>query len=264
MTAEAMERLLRIMAALRTPETGCPWDLEQTFRTIAPYTLEEACEVADAIDREDMAALKDELGDLLFQVVFHARMAEEEGSFGFGDVVTAICEKMERRHPHVFGSATVAGAAEQSEAWEAHKARERAQAGDVRHSALDGVPASLPALMRAQKLSRRAARVGFDWPEWSGVADKVAEELGELRAVAGVDRDAAEEELGDLLFAAASLARHLDLDADAALRRANLKFEDRFRGIESTLRAAGRSPEDAGLDELEMLWNQEKARRPNS
>jgi MazG family protein len=264
MTAEAMERLLRIMAALRTPETGCPWDLEQTFRTIAPYTIEEACEVADAIDREDMAALKDELGDLLFQVVFHARMAQEEGSFGFGDVVTAICEKMERRHPHVFGSATVAGAAEQSEAWEAHKARERAQAGDVRHSALDGVPASLPALMRAQKLSRRAARVGFDWPEWSGVADKVAEELGELRAVAGVDRDAAEEELGDLLFAAASLARHLDLDADAALRRANLKFEDRFRGIESTLRAAGRSPEDAGLDELEMLWNQEKARRPNS
>ena len=264
MMADPMARLLRIMAALRTPGTGCPWDLEQTFRTIAPYTIEEACEVADAIDQGDMAALKNELGDLLFQVVFHARMAEEEGAFGFADVVTAVCEKMERRHPHVFGSARVAGAAEQSEAWEAHKARERAQSGEVRHSVLDGVPSGLPALMRAQKLARRAARVGFDWPEWTGVADKVAEELGELRAVAGADRDAAEEELGDLLFAAASLARHLDLDADAALRRANLKFEARFRGMESALRAAGRTPEDAGLDELEMLWNQEKARRTSN
>ena len=264
MMAEPIDHLLRIMAALRTPGTGCPWDLEQTFRTIAPYTIEEACEVADAIDRDDLDALRDELGDLLFQVVFHARMAEEQGAFEFADVVTAICEKMERRHPHVFASATVASAAEQSEAWEAHKARERSEAGNHHQSALDGVPATLPSLMRAQKLSRRAARVGFDWPDWMGVADKVAEELGELRAVAGADRDAAEEELGDLLFAAASLARHLDVDADAALRRANRKFESRFRGMESELRAAGRSPEDAGLEELEALWNREKARSRNA
>ncbi len=261
--ADSMDRLLGIMAALRTPDTGCPWDLEQTFRTIAPYTIEEACEVAEAIDHGDLPALKDELGDLLFQVVFHARMAEEEGAFTFADVVTAISEKMERRHPHVFASASVASAAEQSEAWEVHKARERAESGKERRSVLDGVPAGLPALMRAQKLSRRAARVGFDWPEWTGVADKVAEELHELRAVAGADHDAAEEELGDLLFAAASLARHLGLDADAALRRANLKFENRFRGVESALRAAGRAPEDADLDELEALWNREK-NRPKS
>jgi len=256
----SVQRLLEIMAALRHPQTGCPWDLQQTFRTIAPYTLEEAYEVADAIERGDFGDLRDELGDLLFQVVFHARMAEEAGAFGFEDVVRAICEKMERRHPHVFGTETVSDAAEQSEAWERHKARERAVAGSAASSALEGVPAALPALMRAQKLGRKAARVGFDWPEWSGVMDKVVEELDELRAVAGVDRAAAEEELGDLMFAVASLARHLDLDADAALRRANLKFEHRFRAVEAALLAQGRAPGAAGLDELEALWNQVKAR----
>ena len=168
---DAVQRLLDIMAALRDPKTGCPWDLEQTFRSIAPYTLEEAYEVADAIERRDLAGLRDELGDLLFQVVFHARMAEEAGAFDFGDVVQAICDKMERRHPHVFGEEIVASASEQSVAWERHKARERADAGAAQDSALDGVPAGLPGLMRAQKLGRKAARVGFDWPEWSGVVD---------------------------------------------------------------------------------------------
>jgi MazG family protein len=258
---DAVQRLLDIMAALRDPKTGCPWDLEQTFRSIAPYTLEEAYEVADAIERRDLAGLRDELGDLLFQVVFHARMAEEAGAFDFGDVVQAICDKMERRHPHVFGEEIVASASEQSVAWERHKARERADAGAAQDSALDGVPAGLPGLMRAQKLGRKAARVGFDWPEWSGVVDKVNEELSELQAVAGSDRAAAEEELGDLLFTVASLARHLDLDADAALRRANLKFEHRFRSMEAALHAAGSEPGAASLAELEALWNQAKARQ---
>jgi nucleoside triphosphate diphosphatase len=259
---KGMDELLEVMARLRDPESGCPWDREQSFATIAPYTLEEAFEVADAIERGDLGELRDELGDLLFQVVFHARMAEEQGAFDFADVVGGLVEKMRRRHPHVFGGARIEDAEAQSRAWEGHKARERAARSQ---GLLDGVPLSLPALARAQKLGRRAARAGFDWPDAGAVLDKLAEEEAELaEAIAGRDGrpEAVEEELGDLLFTVANLARHLEVDAEGALRRASLKFERRFREVEARLAAAGRSPEDAGSEELERLWNAVKASAP--
>lgn len=253
-----MEAVLEVMARLRDPRDGCPWDVAQTFATIAPYTIEEAFEVADAIERGDMPSLREELGDLLFQVVFHARLAEEQGDFDFAAVAHGLAEKMRRRHPHVFGTAKVADANAQTTAWEAHKARERAARSE---GVLDGVPVGLPALARAQKLGRRAARVGFDWPDAGAVLDKVAEESGELEAaLAARERApaAVQEELGDLLFTIANLARHLDVDAESALRRASLKFEQRFRALEARLAAAGRTPEQAGPGELELLWNEVK------
>lgn len=258
----AVSRLLAIMRRLRDPQAGCPWDREQTFATIAPYTIEEAYEVADAIQREDLGALKDELGDLLFQVVFHARMAEEARAFTFADVVEAICAKMERRHPHVFGAAeerdAIASAADQTAAWERHKERERAQAGPA--GALDGVSLALPATTRAVKLQRRAARVGFDWPDAAPVLDKIAEELNELRRemAAGAAKDRLEDELGDLLFACANLARHLDIDPEGALRRGSAKFERRFRWIERRLSDQGKTPDAVDLDALEALWQEAK------
>jgi len=240
--------LLAIMARLRDPETGCPWDVEQTFETIAPYTIEEAYEVADAIERRDHVHLKDELGDLLFQVVFHARMAEEAGHFAFADVVEAVCDKMERRHPHVFGDASVADAEAQTRAWEEHKAREREAAAGDGHapSALDGVPEGLPEWLRCVKLHKRATRVGFDWPDALAVIDKVEEETQELReALAdGTDPDHVEDELGDLLFVALNVSRHAQVDAGRALRRANRKFERRFRRLEAIARITAIPPSE--------------------
>jgi ATP diphosphatase len=257
-------RLLDLMAQLRHPKTGCAWDIEQTFRTIAPCTIEEAYEVADAIEHDDMAALRDELGDLLLQVVFHSRMAEEAGHFDFEAVAEAICDKLVRRHPHVFGDAVVKDAADQTRAWEAIKAKEReakvASQGPV--SALDGVSPALPALTRALKFQNRAARVGFDWPEAVQVLDKIAEETGELREAIAQDagRDALEEELGDLLFACVNLARKLDLDPETALRRGNIKFDRRFRSMERLLKdKTGKRPEAASLDEMESFWQAAKA-----
>jgi nucleoside triphosphate diphosphatase len=259
-----MQRLLQVMARLRDPDDGCPWDLEQDFASIAPYTIEEAYEVADAIARGDLAHLKHELGDLLLQVVYHAQMAKEAGLFDFDQVAAAIADKMIRRHPHVFGSAEVEGARAQSHAWEAVKAAERASkagatGGD--HGVLDDVPLALPALVRAAKLQRRAARVGFDWPEPVQVLDKVEEEIAELRAELKqqANRDRLTDEIGDLLFATVNLARHLDVDGEAALRQANAKFERRFRAIEEELRARGRRLKDASLDEMEALWQLAKA-----
>ncbi|MEQ8696329.1 MAG: nucleoside triphosphate pyrophosphohydrolase [Bauldia litoralis] len=249
-----MPRLLAIMARLRDPDRGCPWDVEQDFATIAPYTIEEAYEVADAIERADMDDLKDELGDLLFQVVFHSRMAEEGGAFAFDDVVEAVCDKMVRRHPHVFGEAAVDSAAAQTVAWEEQKARERGQR-DGQAGALDGVPLSLPALLRAAKLGKRAARVGFDWPDIQGILNKVAEEIDELKAeISAGDRSRAEAELGDVLFSLAQLARRLEVDPETALRGTNGKVERRFGKVEDALRRDGRSPADASIDELETLW----------
>lgn len=258
-----LARLLAVMARLRDPAGGCPWDLEQSFETIAPYTIEEAYEVAEAITSGDRSALKDELGDLLLQVVYHARMAEEEGSFAFDDVAAAIADKMIRRHPHVFGDATVADAAAQSGAWERQKADERSRkaAAEGRPaSVLDGVSSALPALMRSVKLQRRVVRVGFDWPDTSGVIAKVEEELAELRAEigGGRDPDRLEDEVGDLLFTVVNLARHLDIDPETALRRCNAKFERRFRGVEERLRAEGVAVEDAGLDLMERHWGRIK------
>jgi MazG family protein len=262
--ATAIRRLLEIMTRLRDPAGGCPWDKEQDFATIAPYTIEEAYEVADAIQRGDMAALKDELGDLLFQVVFHAEMARERGAFDFVAVAERISDKMLRRHPHVFGDAEVKSAEAQTRAWEAHKAAERAASASSEgrpHGALDGVALGLPALMRADKLQRRAARVGFDWPATAPVIDKIEEEIGELRREieAGACPDRVEDEIGDLLFAVANLARHLAVDPEAALRHANAKFERRFRRIEQWLEKEGRSPAEATLDEMEALWLQAKS-----
>ncbi|MGE0257373.1 MAG: nucleoside triphosphate pyrophosphohydrolase [Alphaproteobacteria bacterium] len=253
-----IDRLLAIMARLRDRERGCPWDVEQSFATIAPYTIEEAYEVADAIERNDIAALKDELGDLLLQVVFHARMAEEAGLFGFDDVAAAIADKMVRRHPHVFGDAEIASAAAQTEAWEAHKAAERNAAGHA-DSVLDGVALALPALLRAAKISRRAARIGFDWPDVRAVLPKIAEETAEIEAAldGALGPAALEEEVGDLLFAAANLARKLDVEPETALRRATAKFERRFRALE-ILAEQGNIGRD--LDALEALWQQVKVR----
>ena len=262
-----IQRLLRVMARLRDPAGGCPWDVEQDFSTIAPYTVEEAYEVADAIARGDLEDLKDELGDLLLQVVYHAQMANEAGLFDFDQVAAAIADKMIRRHPHVFGDAAVDGARAQTRAWEAVKAGERAsKAGAARrpHGVLDGVPLALPALVRAAKLQTRAARVGFDWPEAVQVLAKIEEEIAELRTElrAPASHDRLSDEIGDLLFAAVNLARHLEVDAEAALRQANAKFERRFRAIEGELRARGRRLEDASLDEMEALWQQAKAAEP--
>jgi ATP diphosphatase len=265
---EAMQRLLTIMAQLRDRNGGCPWDVEQSFATIAPHTIEEAYEVADAIERRDMAALKDELGDLLFQVVFHAQMAREAGSFDFTDVAAGIAEKMIRRHPHVFGDVSIATADAQTKAWEAHKEDERrakAQADSRPLSVLDGVAVGLPALMRAQKLQRRAARVGFDWNKVLDVFLKIDEELNEikeeLRQTKSPER--LQDEVGDLLFAVVNLARHLNVDPEAALRHANGKFERRFRLVEDRLARTGRTPADANLKELESLWQQVKAMAPS-
>ncbi|MCF3629079.1 nucleoside triphosphate pyrophosphohydrolase [Thalassospiraceae bacterium LMO-SO8] len=251
------------MAKLRDPDGGCPWDVEQTFQTIAPYTIEEAYEVADAIQRGDMAGLRDELGDLLLQVFFHARMAEEAGHFDYDDVARAIADKMVRRHPHVFGNADIATAEAQTVHWEDLKARERAEKGETPAedaSALDGVAIPLPALTRAEKLQKRAARIGFDWPEAAPVIAKIEEELAELRAEmdGGTSRARLEEEMGDLLFAVTNLARHLKIDPETALRRGNHKFEDRFRRMEKRLRGQGRDPADASLDEMEAAWQAEK------
>src|SRR5947207_1478283 len=251
-----IDRLLAIMARLRDPERGCPWDREQNFATIAPYTIEEAYEVADAIERGDMTALKDELGDLLLQVVFHARMAEEAGLFAFDDVAEAIAAKMLRRHPHVFGDVEIASVAAQNEAWEAHKAAEREATGKA-PSVVDGVALALPALLRAAKVSRRAARIGFDWPDAKAVIPKIAEEIAEVEAEidSGAGPDALEEEIGDLLFAVANLARKLEVEPETALRRATAKFERRFRRVEA--RAAERNI-GRDLDALEELWQQVK------
>ncbi|MCH8111549.1 MAG: nucleoside triphosphate pyrophosphohydrolase [Proteobacteria bacterium] len=254
--------LLKIMERLRTPKTGCPWDLEQSFASIAPYTIEEAYEVAEAIREDDMPGLRDELGDLLLQVVFHARMAEEAGDFDFGDVVEAISEKMVRRHPHVFGDAKIDGAAAQTTAWEAHKAAERAAKanGGGPESVLASVPLALPALTRAEKLQKRAARVGFDWPEAAQVLDKIEEELVELREALAQKAPSKKiaEELGDILFGYANVARHLGVDPEDALRSCNAKFVRRFQAIEKSLAAEGRAPVDASLDEMEALWQAAK------
>jgi ATP diphosphatase len=252
-----IEKLLEIMDSLRDPETGCPWDLEQDFSTIAPYTIEEAYEVADAIHREDMPALKDELGDLLFQVVFYARMAKEAGAFAFDDVVDGICEKMLRRHPHVFGSEAERAAGIREGSWERIKAAERAGDG----GALHGVARSLPALNRAQKLGKRASGVGFDWPDRSGVTAKILEEFEELeQAVETGDKVQVEDEFGDLLFAVVNLARHLDVDAEKALMGANAKFEQRFREMERGIEDAGGRLQDCGLESLEEAWRGAKRR----
>ena len=256
--ARKIDALLAVMARLRSPEGGCPWDLEQNFRTIAPYTVEEAYEVADAIERGDMAALKEELGDLLFQSVFHAQMAKEAGLFTFGDVAQAIADKMIRRHPHVFGETDMRSAQEQTNAWEAQKAEERKAKGA--DGLLDDVPPGLPGLTRAVKLQKRAGRVGFDWPDARSVLDKIAEETEELNeAMASGDRDHVEEEFGDLLFVLANLSRHLDIDPESALRRANEKFIRRFKHIEKTFAERGESLGDASLDAMEAVWNEAKA-----
>lgn len=253
-----IDRLRSIMVALRDPARGCPWDREQTWASIAPHTLEEAYELADAIERGDVAHVRDELGDLLFQVVFQARIAEERGLFDFDDVATAISEKLERRHPHVFGDDSVRSAEEQTVEWERHKAAERRAAG---HAAgvLDGIALGLPALTRAAKLGRRAATVRFDWPTARDVLDKVEEECGELeQALEGAQPEAVAEELGDLLFSIAQLARHVGADPEGALRAANAKFERRFRRMEAWLGEQGRTPLDASPDELESLWARAK------
>jgi MazG family protein len=254
-------RLVEIMARLRAPDAGCPWDLEQTFATIAPYTVEEAYEVADAIERGSLADLKEELGDLLLQVVFHARMAEEQGAFDFAAVAQAINDKMVRRHPHVFGDARHRSSAEQTDAWEAIKAEERASKADgPTKSLLDDVPVGLPALTRAVKLSKRAARVGFVWPSAAEVMAKLHEEVSELEAeVMAGDVDKARDELGDVLFVCANLARELDIDPEAALRGTNAKFMRRFKYIEAELAARGSSPEASDLAEMDALWDAAKA-----
>jgi nucleoside triphosphate diphosphatase len=259
-----IDDLIDIMARLRDPVGGCPWDLKQSFATVAPYTLEEAYEVADAIARHDMAELRDELGDLLFQVVFHARMAEEAGQFDFGGVVDAICAKMIRRHPHVFAGVAYATDEELREAWEAEKRAERAaKAGDA-PGTLDGVASALPALLRAEKLQRRAARVGFDWPNVDGVLAKCREELAEIEAArsAGDDSDGVAAEVGDLLFSCVNLARHLGIEAEQALRAASAKFERRFRAMEQTLVEAGTPVGTVDLATMDAAWEQVKTAEP--
>jgi tetrapyrrole methylase family protein/MazG family protein/ATP diphosphatase len=258
--AAPLVELLRIMAKLRDRDGGCPWDLEQTFATIAPYTIEEAYEVADAIERGDLADLKDELGDLLFQVVFHARMAEEAGAFDFADVAAAICAKMLRRHPHVFGDQRIADSAEQTRRWEEIKRDERASGTKVSASGvLDDVPAGLPALTRATKLGKRAASVGFDWPDVAGVRTKVDEELAELDAAAAAgDPSAVAAEVGDLLFSIANWCRHSGLDPDTCLRGANERFARRFRSVEAEVGSSGRAWKDFDAAALDELWRRAK------
>jgi ATP diphosphatase len=268
--ARNVSRLIEIMAALRTPVTGCPWDLEQDFASIAPYTLEEAYEVADAIERGDMDDLREELGDLLLQVVYHARMAEEAGDFAFGDVVEAITKKMIRRHPHVFGDAQARAASSAKGMWDAIKAEEKAEkraartarglpAEDHGSGFLDSVPVALPALVRARKLQDRAAKVGFDWKEAAPILDKIEEEIAELRqAIAEGDEAATADEFGDVLFALVNFGRHVDVDAEAALQGTNAKFRRRFHFIERELASSGRRLGEATLDEMEALWQRAK------
>lgn len=259
------ERLRAVMAKLRDPDGGCPWDVEQTFQTIAPYTIEEAYEVADAIQRGDMPGLKDELGDLLLQVFFHARMAEEAGHFDYDAVAAGIADKMIRRHPHVFGDVDIKSAEAQTLHWEDLKAKERAEKNAHQDpkdaSVLDGVAVNLPSLTRAEKLQKRAARIGFDWPEAEPVIAKIEEELAELKAEMGgaAPSPRLEEEMGDLLFAVANLARHLKIDPETALRDGNAKFEARFRRMEQHFKDQGRDPKGVNLDELEAAWQAEKA-----
>ncbi len=257
-----MQQLLEIMRNLRDPEMGCPWDIEQDFSSIAPYTIEEAYEVADAIARGDMADLKDELGDLLFQVVFHAQMASEQGDFNFSDVHKAVCEKMQRRHPHVFSGLKIKNAEDQTRVWEDYKAAERANKGE--HSLMDGIPAGMAELQRSVKIQKRAAKVGFDWASPDPVLEKIDEELDEMReALASGDQDAMEGELGDLLLATTNLARQLNIDPAAALRRANAKFEDRFRAMEDA--AGGKDIlETMELDDMESLWQRVKKNEKGS
>ena len=255
----SINKLLEVMAGLRDPESGCPWDLEQDFSSIAPYTIEEAYEVADAIQREDFDGLRDELGDLLLQVVFHARMAEEAGHFDFDDVAGTIADKMLRRHPHVFGSEEEKAAGPKDGSWERIKAEERAASRD--NSALAGVAKALPALKRAQKLGKRAHTVGFDWPDRRGVREKIREELDELEAAVGTrSAESIEEEFGDLLFAIVNLARHLDVDPEKALTRANYKFENRFREMERSIVAEGKALDDFSLESLDKEWRAAKRR----
>jgi len=279
---DQLRRLLDIMARLRSPDGGCPWDVEQTFATIAPHTVEEAYEVADAIERNDLAALKDELGDLLFQVVFHAQMAKEIGAFDFAGVAEAIADKMQRRHPHVFGDERIETAAAQTVAWEEHKARERAErrhrgdngpegpepVGRPAASVLDGVILGLPALARAGKLQRRAAGVGFDWPGGAAgarqIVEKIREEADELEAEleAGAGTPQLVDEFGDLLFSCVNLARRLGVDPEQALRHGNAKFERRFRRLEALLAADGKEPRDLDIDGLEAYWRRAKLGEP--
>jgi len=256
--AAGIERLLEIMRRLRDPETGCPWDIEQTFATIAPYTIEEAHEVADAIEREAWGELEGELGDLLLQVVYHAEIGAEAGHFDFHSVTRAIADKMVARHPHVFGDENREKTAEeQTRDWEAAKAAERARKAET--GTLDGVALGLPALTRALKLQKRLARVGFDWGNTGPVLEKIAEEIAELEAARSVSADATEDEFGDLLFVLVNLARHWGIDPEAALRRTNAKVERRFAAIEARLAETGRRPEDSTLEEMDALWNAAKA-----
>ncbi|WP_438873643.1 nucleoside triphosphate pyrophosphohydrolase [Tateyamaria omphalii] len=254
-----IDRLLEIMRRLRDPDTGCPWDVEQTFQTIAPYTIEEAYEVADAIERQDWAELEGELGDLLLQSVYHTAIGEEAGHFSFQSVVTNISNKMVDRHPHVFGDASRDKSAEQqTRDWEAIKAAERA--GKAQKGALDGVAMNLPALLRAVKLQKRAARVGFDWPETAQVIDKITEEAAELvEARDTMGHDEMVDEMGDLLFVVANLARHLGVEPEEALRRTNAKFTRRFNAVEQMLAKNGKRPEDSTLEEMDALWDAVKA-----
>jgi len=261
---KSLTELIDIMAALRTPATGCPWDLAQSFATIAPYTIEEAYEVVDAIDRGDLAALRQELGDLLLQVVYHARMAEEQGAFAFPDVVDAIAQKMLRRHPHVFGSAAERAAGAAPGFWERIKDAEKAQESKGAAGVLDDVPIGLPALTRAVKLQQKAASVGFDWPSRREVLDKIKEELDELDAAlaaptAARHQEAVAEEMGDLLFVMANLARHLKLEPETVLRQANAKFVRRFAQVERKLAAVGKTPQQSDLAEMDRLWDEVKA-----
>jgi nucleoside triphosphate diphosphatase len=260
-------RLIGIMAALRKPGSGCPWDLQQNFASIAPYTIEEAYEVADAIARGNLIDLRDELGDLLLQVVFHARMAEEQGAFDFGDVVRSLTEKLLRRHPHVFGDRRDVTPHGVEHLWEQIKAQERAQRNDdsAREGALAGVPVGLPALTRASKLQAKASKVGFDWNDPMAVLAKIREEADEIQSeLTRGDRAAAGAEIGDLLFAVVNLARHVGADPEGVLRACNAKFERRFAAVEELLAGRGKRPSDASLDEMDALWNEVKAAEKSS
>ena len=257
--SDNITRLLSIMSRLRDPQSGCPWDLKQSYATIVPYTLEEAYEVADAIARQSFDELKDELGDLLFQVVFYAQIAKEEGRFEFDDCVAAICDKLERRHPHVFGDLSADDADTVLKNWEALKSTERKDSGQ--HSVLDNIPQAMPALSRAYKLQKRCANVGFDWPTVEGCWDKVKEEIIEVEQTAAGSPELAEE-LGDLMFALVNVVRKHKLDPEAVLRAANTKFEKRFRAVEQALAEQGKSPEQSDLAEMDALWNQVKRQTP--
>ena len=259
-----LEDLLSIMAKLRDPKDGCPWDKKQTFKSILPYTLEEAYEVADAIDRGDMEELESELGDLLFQVVFYAQIAKEEDAFDFSDIVRGICKKMLRRHPHVFADDQIDSAEEQTRAWEQHKEAERRQksASSANTGILADVPITLPGLTRAAKLQKRAASVGFDWPDLTGVMDKIREELDEVQELidSGADHAAFEDEIGDLLFATVNLARFAKVNPESAIRSTNSKFVGRFGFVEQQLQRQGVNLDDASLDEMDLLWEQAKSK----